>query len=170
VTVDAPVTLYISGGSNIAPEENLRLATRELKRRYGEVTVSPVYRTPAVGFEGEPFLNCVYRLSTSEPAGTVVAFLESLHDLAGRERGPDPFSPRTLDLDLLLYGDAIIPDPPIKVPRNDIREYAFVLKPLADIAPDLAHPEGGETMAELWQNFDGPTEGIEQVDVDLQAR
>ena len=164
-----PVRIYISGGSNIEPEANLRLALAELRRRYGEVDVSPVYKTAAVGFEGDPFLNCVYSLTVRESARAVVEFLEELHTLAGRVRGPDPFSARTLDLDLLLYGDAIIPEAPIKVPRKDIRQYAFVLKPLADIAPELPHPQSGETMAALWASFPARDEAIERVDLDLAA-
>lgn len=167
MTAREPVAVYISGGSNIEPEKNLRLACRELEKRYGEVQVSPVYRTPAVGFDGEPFLNCVFALSTRESALAVVDSLEELHRLAGRVRGTDAFSPRTLDLDLLLYGDAIMPEPPVKVPREDITRYSFVLKPLADIAPGLRHPVAGQTMAELWQAFPGRSAPLEPVDVDL---
>ena len=162
------VRLYISGGSNIEPEHNLRLAWRKLRERYGDITVSPVYRTPAVGFEGEPFLNCVFALDCAESPQDVVAYLESLHEMARRVRGRDPFSPRTLDLDLLLYGDAIPPEPPVKVPRTDIRDYAFVLKPLVDIAPDLRYPGSGETMAELWAAFPGRDEPLERVELRLE--
>lgn len=169
MTAAEPVAVYISGGSNIAPEDNLQLARRELEKRYGDVGVSPVYRTVAVGFEGEPFLNCVFELATRDAAVAVVACLEEIHALAGRVRGPNAFSPRTLDLDLLLYGDAIIPERPVKVPRDDITKYSFVLKPLADIAPALRHPESGLTMAELWQAFPARDEGLELWDVDLSA-
>lgn len=169
MSAEQRVTVYISGGSNMAPEDNLRRALAQLRGRYGNVQVSPVYRTAAVGFDGEPFLNCVFALDTRDSALEVVEFLEELHVLAGRVRGPDPFSPRTLDLDLLLYGDAIIPEPPVKVPREDIKQYAFVLKPLADMAPDLRHPASGETMAELWAAFPGRDEPIERVGVDLAS-
>ncbi len=169
MTAGEPVTVYISGGSNIAPEDNLRLACRELEKRYGDVSVSPVYRSAAVGFEGEPFLNCVFTLATRDSAAAVVAFLEQLHTLAGRARGANAYAPRTLDLDLLLYGDAIIPEPPVKVPRDDITEYAFVLKPLVDIAPALRHPVSGRTMAELWQAFPARDQGLERVAVNLSA-
>lgn len=165
MTGDAAVRVYISGGSNIEPEKNLQLAGHELRRRYEDVAVSPVYRTAAVGFDGEPFLNCVFSFETRESARAVVDYLEQLHTLAGRVRGPNAWSPRTLDLDLLLYGDAIIPAAPVKVPREDIRKYAFVLRPLADLAPDLVHPESGESMAELWRRFPGRDEPMERVDL-----
>lgn len=169
MTAAEPVAVYISGGSNIAPEKHLRLAYRELEKRYGDVVVSPVYRTPAAGFDGEPFLNCVFQVTTRDSAAAVVEFLEELHALAGRVRGPSTFSPRTLDLDLLLYGDAIIPEPPVKVPRDDVTKYSFVLKPLMDIAPALRHPVSGLTMAELWQAFPGREEILELVDLGLAA-
>lgn len=161
------VTAYVSAGSNIEPLPNLRLAIAELRRRFGPLQLSPVYRTPAVGFAGDDFLNLVLAFATSEPADAVVAELERLHGLAGRQRGPSAFASRTLDLDLLLYGDAVIPEPPIKVPREDIRKYAFVLGPLADLAPGLVHPVTGETMASLWAAFDRQGQPLTRVDVDL---
>jgi 2-amino-4-hydroxy-6-hydroxymethyldihydropteridine diphosphokinase len=161
------VTAYVSAGSNIDPLPNLRLAVAELRRRFGKLRLSPVYRTPAVGFAGDDFLNLVLAFETSEPAAEVVAELERLHTLAGRQRGPNAFASRTLDLDLLLYGDAVIPEPPIKVPRDDIRKYAFVLGPLADLAPGLVHPVTGETIGALWAAFDRQGQSLTRVDVDL---
>ncbi|MEZ5565494.1 MAG: 2-amino-4-hydroxy-6-hydroxymethyldihydropteridine diphosphokinase [Gammaproteobacteria bacterium] len=148
------VDVYISGGSNLAPEQNIRLACRELHARFGRLEMSSVYRNPPVGFEGDDFLNLVFRFQTAQPPLKVVDELEQVHKLAGRLRGTERFGPRSLDLDLLLYGDAILPDPPIRVPRADIRRYAFVLRPLAELAPNLRHPETGETMAKLWAEFD----------------
>ncbi|MDH5254734.1 MAG: 2-amino-4-hydroxy-6-hydroxymethyldihydropteridine diphosphokinase, partial [Gammaproteobacteria bacterium] len=110
------VDVYVSAGSNIAPRENLQLASRELTRRFGPLAISGVYRNPPVGFTGDDFLNLVLRFRTAEPPAAVVAELERLHVLAGRVRGTEPFAPRTLDLDLLLYGDAIIPERAIRVP------------------------------------------------------
>jgi 2-amino-4-hydroxy-6-hydroxymethyldihydropteridine diphosphokinase len=161
------VACYVSAGSNIDPVANLRLAVAELRRRYGALRLSPVYRTPAVGFAGDDFLNLVLAFDTAESAADVVAGFEHLHDLAGRQRGPSAFAARTLDLDLLMYGDAVIPEPPIKVPRDDIRKYAFVLGPLADLAPDLAHPVTGESMQALWAAFDQSSQPLARVDVDL---
>lgn len=160
-----PVEVYVSAGSNVNPEENLRLACRELRRRFGAIRTSAAYRNPAVGFQGDDFLNLVLSFRTTDPAEHVVAELERLHGLAGRVRVPGSFSPRTLDLDLLLYGTAVIPG--LRVPREDIRKYAFVLGPLAELAPDLRHPVTGETMAELWSRFDHRGSSLTRVDVDL---
>lgn len=161
------VTAYVSAGSNIDPLPNLRLAVAELRRRFGQLRLSPVYRTPAVGFAGDDFLNLVLAFETSVPAAEVVAELERLHTLAGRQRGPNACASRTLDLDLLLYGDAVMPEAPIKVPREDIRKYAFVLGPLADLAPGLVHPVTGETIGGLWAAFDRQAQPLTRVDVDL---
>lgn len=157
------VDVYVSAGSNVAPEDNLRRACRELARRFGPLAISGVYRNPPVGFSGDDFLNLVLRFRTAEPPPAVVAELERLHVLAGRVRGPERFAPRTLDLDLLLYGDAIIPEAGIRVPREDILRYGFVLGPLAELAPDLCHPVTGQTMTELWARFDRAGHPLERV-------
>lgn len=150
----APVDCYVSAGSNIAPEDNLRLACRELCLHFGPLALSGVYRNPPVGFAGDDFLNLVLRFRTAEPPAAVVAELERIHVVAGRVRGAERFGARTLDLDLLLYGDAVIPDPGIRVPRADILKYGFVLGPLAELAPGLRHPVTGQTMEALWAAFD----------------
>jgi len=160
----AMVDVYVSAGSNVAPEENLRLACRELRRRFGPLDISDTYRNPPVGFSGDFFFNLVLRFRTAESPAAVVAELERLHALAGRVRGPERFAPRTLDLDLLLYGAAVIPDAGIRVPREDILKYGFVLGPLAQLAPDLQHPVTGQSMAELWANFDQARYPLERVD------
>jgi 2-amino-4-hydroxy-6-hydroxymethyldihydropteridine diphosphokinase len=163
----APVDVYVSAGSNVAPEENLRLACRELRKRFGSIDVSSVYRNPPVGFVGDDFLNLVLRFRTDEPPAAIIAELERLHALAGRVRASARFAPRTLDLDLLLYGSAVLPEPPIRVPREDIGEYGFVLGPIAELAPELRHPLTGETMAGMWANFDKRRHPMERVG-DLQ--
>lgn len=149
---DAGVMAYVGIGSNIEPARHVRMALAELARLHGELVSSSVYRSRAEGFQGDDFLNLVVGFRTNESAQSVVAGLERLHDAAGRVRGPSSFASRTLDLDLLLYGDEVIPE--LKVPREDIARYGFVLGPLAEIAPELRHPVTGETMAELWARFD----------------
>lgn len=152
-------------GSNIDPVRHLRLACDELSARFGPLCRSSVYRTSPVGFEGDDFLNMVVSFQTEQPAAKIVAELERLHALAGRVRSIDRFSDRTLDVDLLLYGDHVIDDSQIRVPREDILRYAFVLGPLAELAPALRHPVTGETMAELWARFDCPDQTMERLTV-----
>jgi 2-amino-4-hydroxy-6-hydroxymethyldihydropteridine diphosphokinase len=146
--------VYVSAGSNIDPVENLRLAGRELEKVFGELSMSSVYQTAPVGMQGDDFLNMVIRFSTGQSVDGIVTELERIETVAGRDRQPERFSPRVLDLDLLLYGDRVSDGPPAQLPRADLTDYAFVLQPMAELAPDLAHPVTGESMRELWSRFD----------------
>lgn len=144
--------VYVGLGSNIDPEENLRLGVSELRRLYGDVVVSNVYRNAAVGFEGADFLNLVAGFESDDGPVEIARRIEQIHELAGRERGDDRFASRALDIDLLLYGDLVVDSPPL--PRSDVLEYSFVLRPLAEIAPDLVHPVTGHTIDQHWQECD----------------
>ena len=148
------VRAFVSAGSNIEPRANLEAACAELKEHYGELELSPLYRSPAAGFNGPPFLNLVAGFRTAEGPAEIRERLAELETNAGRDRSAGKFSSRTLDLDLLLYGDRI--DAALKLPHPDIERYAFVLKPLADLAPDLQHPAAATTLSELWRSFTGP--------------
>jgi 2-amino-4-hydroxy-6-hydroxymethyldihydropteridine diphosphokinase len=163
---NAPVNVYLSAGSNIEPENNLKLACQELESEYGELTLSPVYRNSAVGFEGDEFLNMVIGFSTHEHPERIVSRLEEVHDKAGRVRQANPFSPRTLDLDMLLYGDLVRRR--LKLPHTDIEKYGFVLGPLAQVAPDLRHPLNGEKISRLWDSFDKEANPMTRVDIGLE--
>lgn len=156
----AVVDVYVSAGSNIDPERHLRDACRRLEDKFGSLSLSSVYRTKAVGFDGDDFLNLVLSFSTDLDIHAVQAILGETELHGGRERCAESFVPRTLDLDLLMYGPAVIDDPTARVPRVDILKYAFVLAPLAELAPDLRHPVDGRTMSELWSAFAGGDQGI----------
>jgi 2-amino-4-hydroxy-6-hydroxymethyldihydropteridine diphosphokinase len=146
--------VYLGLGSNIDAEKNLRLGIAELRRVFGKVEVSPVYRSGALGFEGPDFLNLVAALESEMEPFEIVEHIERIHAIAGRTRGPDKYSSRPLDIDLLLYGDRVEPQPPLRLPRPDVLEHSFVLRPLADIAPDAVHPVSGKTIGEHWREFD----------------
>ena len=144
--------VYLGLGSNTRPDHHLPLGIAELARRFTLVAVSRVYRNAALGFDGPEFLNAVACIETELPIAKVTAQLNDIHDVAGRRRGDSAFESRTLDIDLLLYGDAVIPE--CRIPRADVLDYSFVLRPLAEIAPDLRHPVTGKSMAEHWSEFD----------------
>ncbi len=159
--------VYLGLGSNVSPRENLGLAVRELRKRYGELQVSSVYRSAAVGFEGDDFLNLVVRLRSEETPADICEEIERLHNMAGRDRGSSKWESRPLDIDMLLYNDLVLDERPVRVPRSDILEYSFVLRPLAELAPDLVHPVTGKTMASHWQEFDAASHPLELVGVIL---
>lgn len=146
---------YVSVGSNIDPGRNVRGAIAALRGRYGRLVVSPVYESPALGFEGADFYNLVVAFDTDEPARAIAEALLTIERAHGRERRADGMHSRTLDLDLLLYGNVVINEPGLRLPRDDVARYAFVLRPLADIAPEDAHPESGQRFGDMWRRFKG---------------
>lgn len=157
--------VYLGLGSNISPEENLRLALRELRWRYGSLDLSPVYRNAAVGFDGEDFLNMVIGFDSPESPADIHAQVEVIHGLAGRDRGSGRYTSRPLDIDLLLYDDEVIDDPRFRIPRADVLDHDFVLRPLADLAPDLAHPETGRKLVDHWRDYDKKAHPLHEVDL-----
>jgi len=147
--------VWISVGSNIEPEVHVPAALEQLQRRFGPLTLSPVYEAEAVGFEGDAFLNLVVGVQTGRLPGDLHRTMRVIEDRQGRERSGAAYSSRTLDLDVLTYGDRITDEGGKHLPRNDIVEYAFVLAPLADVAPRERHPELGQTYAQLWDDYRG---------------
>lgn len=146
--------IYVSIGTNIDREANLRAGVTELRRRFGELLLSSVYESEAVGFSGDPFYNMVAGFDSDEPLEVVVDELHAIEDRHGRRREGPRFSSRTLDIDLLLYGDRVVDEGKLQLPRDEITKHAFVLWPLAEIAPQERHPVLGETYEALWHNFD----------------
>jgi len=157
--------VFLGLGSNESPEENLRLAVSELRSRYGELTLSAVYKSAAVGFDGADFLNLVLRLQTEDSPLAICSEIERIHELAGRVRDRGKWESRPLDIDLLLYGELIMDERPVHVPREDVLQYTFVLRPLAEIAPDQTHPVTGKTYFDHWQAFDESKHPLEQIPI-----
>lgn len=153
-------TIYISLGSNIEREQNTRAGVEALKQRFGELTLSSVYESEAVGFEGDAFYNMVIACSVDSPVHDTNRVLRDIEDAHGRDRSGPKFSSRTLDLDLLLYDDLILDEDGLVLPRGEILKNAFVLWPLAEIAPELEHPVVKRSYAELWSDFDKTRETL----------
>jgi 2-amino-4-hydroxy-6-hydroxymethyldihydropteridine diphosphokinase len=145
--------VFVGIGSNIDREVSVRAGVADLRVGYGEVRLSSVYESDTVGFEGDPFYNLVAAFDSRETVEQIVATLSRIEDTHGRVRHGERFTARTLDLDLLLYGDRVERGEGYHVPRDEIPRYAFVLWPLAELAPDRRHPETGETFAAMWEKF-----------------
>jgi len=161
--------VFVGAGSNVEPRRHLAAGVRALAERFGVLRLSPVYRNSAVGFAGEDFLNMVIGLETEIPVAELSGALADIELANGRTRSEEKFAPRTLDLDLLLYGDAVGEVDGVHLPRDEIMRYAFVLKPLADLAGEQLHPELGRSYAELWAEFDGDRHPLARETVDFTA-
>ncbi|HEY9050857.1 MAG TPA: 2-amino-4-hydroxy-6-hydroxymethyldihydropteridine diphosphokinase [Gammaproteobacteria bacterium] len=155
--------VFVSLGSNIDRETNTRAGIQALQEHYGELQLSSVYESEAVGFEGDNFFNMVIAFDTEEDVKQVATRLREIEASHGRDRNGPRFSSRTLDLDLLLFDDLVMHEPGVQIPRDEILKRAFVLWPLAEIAPQLKHPQEHITYAELWQAFDKSREILKPV-------
>ena len=145
--------VYVAAGSNVEPERYLSVALRALARVYGPLTLSPAYRNQAVGFDGADFINLVVGLNTEESVSEVRQQLQKIEAECDRPPHAPKWAPRTMDLDILLFGDLVSNEPGLVIPRPDLVKRPYMLKPIADIAPDVAHPTLGKTMRELWEGF-----------------
>ena len=144
-------TVLLSLGSNVQPRRHLHAAVAALAERFGAIAISPAYRTAAVGFDGPAFLNNAVAIETDLDLDTLDAWAHALEDRHGRDRSGPRFSDRTLDIDVVFYGDLIVEGPGhLRIPRPELK-HAFVIKPLADIAPDFVDPVSGLTLASLWR-------------------
>ena len=158
--------VYVSIGSNIERDQHIRAALAALRKQFGALSVSTVYQTCAVGFEGDDFYNLVAGFATHRDVHSVARALHAIEADQGRLRGAGKFAARTLDIDLLLYDDLIINEPGLKLPRAEITRYAFVLGPLAEIAGAQLHPTLGKSFATLWAEFAGDKTDLRPVQLE----
>jgi len=160
--------VFLGLGSNVAAKKNLQLGIRELGLRFGALQLSNTYQSKSIGFDGDDFLNLVVGLESEHAPAAIHDIIDEIHALANRHRGGSRYAPRTLDIDLLLYDDLVLREPPVCVPRRDILEYSFVLGPLAEIAPELRHPETGRLIRDHWAEYDKSRHPLVAADVMLQ--
>ena len=145
-------TAWLGLGSNMSAETHIRAGIRELERDFDNVSLSPVYSSTAVGFDGDDFINLVARIETEMHPLELRQYLRDLEDRFGRKRDVAKFSDRSLDIDILLYDDLVLLSPVLEIPRAEILKFSHVLKPLADLEPDLIHPTELRTMDEIWKS------------------
>ncbi|MFD1217229.1 MULTISPECIES: 2-amino-4-hydroxy-6-hydroxymethyldihydropteridine diphosphokinase [Microbulbifer] len=147
-------SVYLSLGSNIDRSKNLCAGLDALVARFGDLTMSQVYESEAVGFDGDNFYNLVVGIETALPVGELALQLRQIEDDNGRLRSGPKFSARTLDIDILTYDDLTGEIDGVKLPRGEILKNAFVLLPLSELAPDTRHPVEGATYQQLWEAYD----------------
>lgn len=145
--------VYVSIGSNTERDKNILAGLSALEKQFGALTVSSVYESAAVGFVGQAFLNLVVGFDSQRAVTDIANTLRDIELAQGRTRESEKSATVSLDLDLLLYGDSIIDEGHVQVPREEIPHRAFVLQPLAEIAPNLTHPVSGKSYGVLWQQF-----------------
>lgn len=155
--------VYVSIGSNTERERYIANGLDALQARFDKLELSSVYESDPVGFEGDRFYNLVASFSTELELADLSKTLKAIEDDNGRCRQDPKFSGRTLDIDILTY-DALIGDiDGVILPRGEITENAFVLQPLAELAPKERHPVLAETYQQLWLDYDKTRQPLERV-------
>jgi 2-amino-4-hydroxy-6-hydroxymethyldihydropteridine diphosphokinase len=154
---------YVAAGSNVDAIPNLRKAMLALRAAFPGLVASRAYANTAVGFDGDDFVNLVVGFDTNASLADVLAVLHAIETQCGRPREAPKWAPRSMDLDVLLFGDLVGEFPGAKLPRPDLLKRAYMLGPMAEIAPDVVHPTAGVTIRELWEKFDRQAHSLRPV-------
>lgn len=157
--------LILSLGSNVDAHSNIGAAIQALRIEFGDLNLSTVYESEAIGFRGENFLNLVLSADTEKPLEEIVSSLKQIEDSMGRNRSLPKFSDRTIDIDILIYGDENGANCGLNLPRAEVLTNAFVLQPLAEILPGLANAQTGQTYQQLWEQFDQASQKLWPTDL-----
>ena len=152
--------VFLGLGSNLEREKNIKAGLYALKNLFGELIISPIYESESVGFKGRHFYNLVVSLNTELSIAQLSESLKKIEDENGRVRSGPKYSPRTLDIDVLTYGDFVGIEANVELPRDEITKNAFVLLPLSDIAPNELHPALKKSYAELWSTYDKNSQAL----------
>lgn len=163
-------TVALSIGSNITPEPHLREALDVLQARYGYLRTSSVFESESVGFNGANFLNMVALIETEEALPELAQFLKNYEDEHGRQRARPKFSGRTVDIDILTFGQVCGISEGIQLPRAEIVDNAYVLWPLSQVCFDETHQVTGQTYGALWASYDKKLQKLWSIDFKWQGR
>jgi len=160
--------IFISIGSNINKAHHIRQGIAALATILDDFVVSSVFESESVGFEGSNFYNLVCGGTTTHSVEQITELLRTIEVDNGRDRSAKKFSSRTLDLDLLTFDELVINEP-AQLPRDEIDKNAFVLWPLAEVAPNGVHPVLNQRYQTLWDNFDKDHQKLWIVKFDWQG-
>lgn len=145
------ITVYVGVGSNLDRYQHIPAAISELRQLGTDLKLSTIYESEAVGFDSYSFFNLVVEMKTSLSLEQFRHCLKQAELRWGREVDAKKFHDRTLDMDILLFGDVVSEDSPV-VPRSDIYQYPFVIQPLYELCPKLQIPGSELTIAQVWES------------------
>jgi 2-amino-4-hydroxy-6-hydroxymethyldihydropteridine diphosphokinase len=161
--------VFVAAGSNVEPEKNLEHACAAIRHSWHDVVFSRAYRNVAVGFDGPDFINLVLGFTTPQPLDAVIARLRAIETQCGRPRFAPKWASRTMDLDVLLFGDLVEKTADYTLPRPDLLKRPYMLGPMAEIAPEVVHPTAGKSIGDLWKEFEQDGHSMTPVDLALPA-
>ncbi len=165
------VDVYLGIGSNIDPKKNIAKARQLLTEAFPTIIFSRCFESEAIGFEGNNFINLVAKITLQELSclrdeqiNQLGVQLKGIENSLGRVTGGEKFSPRVMDIDVLLFGNWVTSQP-VELPRDEILKNAYVLWPLSELAPDLIHPTEQTSYSVLWRNFDKTSQNLTPIDL-----
>ncbi|WP_101758220.1 2-amino-4-hydroxy-6-hydroxymethyldihydropteridine diphosphokinase [Oceanicoccus sp. KOV_DT_Chl] len=162
--------VFVGVGSSIDRYRHITASLEALEQHFGVLRLSPVYESEAVGFVGENFLNLVVSFYSQLSVAELSTLLRQIEYDNGHRRGGTKFSPRSLDIDILCVDDLVGTIDGIELPRGEITENAFVLRPLFDIAPQQVHPLTAKTYTDLWRAYDQCSQKLWRVDFEWRGK
>ncbi len=160
----------LSLGSNIEPVINFQSCLDALLLKFNDLSLSAVFESESIGFEGDNFLNMAVAFDTEMPLDVLIKAVKKIEDDCGRDRSQPRFSGRTLDIDVLLYGNKLGVCSGIELPRPEITENAFVLWPLSQLSEQRLHPSLKQSYKQLWENYDKESQNLWPVDFEWHDR
>jgi 2-amino-4-hydroxy-6-hydroxymethyldihydropteridine diphosphokinase len=154
--------VFLNLGSNVERDQNFRSGLSSLKRTFGDLSLSSIYESEPVGFDGACFYNMAVSIETELSLPKVIKALKTIEDSHGRLRGDKHFAPRTLDIDVVSYGQLTGFHDGVELPRPELYYNGFVLWPMAELAPDDIDSKTGLSYQVLWQ--------LKQVEIEAKQK
>lgn len=170
MTLSVSRRVYLSLGSNIEREKHILACLDALAEHFGQLTISPVYESESVGFEGDNFYNLVVGIDSALSVGELAVIMRDIETANKRSRAGPKFGPRTLDIDILTCGELSGRVDGVALPRDEVTENAFVLLPLVDIAANEKHPVSGKAYCDIAKDFTGSKQKLWRIDFSWQGQ